>query len=636
MQKQKKYYSSYQEVPERYRFNLEPLLEGKTIDEQLAKIKKITDKLLELRDSQFDSKELFLEYKKHENKYSIAIAKLHNYISNKLSTNVVDTEMNRYDQKLSYQINEFYAKLGAVTNLFYKKIEIIKTWKDEPEVAIYKKEIEAGIEDYKHKLDDGVEDYLTKVAYGQISPYDSFAILSNSEVFFREPETQKEWDDFEKSQGKNRPLVYVVDSKGKKHILNDTTYVDLLKNKDEVLRKNAYQKYNFIYLKHAELFANLYLSHVKNLSADAKSRNFASLTESSIYHDRFKIELLEKLFKSVQKHSYLFERFTKLQAKFFKAKFGKKISRWDRLLELVNIKEFYSIEDAQDLVLKAVAPLGEEYYNQIKKAFADNWVDYHNVPNKRSGAYSIGSSYDIERKYILMNFDYTISSVDTLAHELGHSMHSYYSDKHQDFTNSQYPIILAEIASIFNELMLSDYLLSNSTSEEFSFYILTQMIRTFAATVYNQCLWAEYEHEVYKAVDSGSPIGGYDDFSKIYQDVLSRYESKPRTDIYRFNDYLRAVNVPHFYYGFYVYKYALGYIVANVFFQKYKSEGKKALDDYIKKFLSAGASKWPIELLKDAGVDLDDDRIYEQAFAVLKDQIDQYEKIGNQIFKNKK
>lgn len=608
-------YKKYEEIPEQYRFDLEALLGGKTIEDHLDKLKQFGNKLIELRDEQFDSAANFLNYKKHEEKFMLEFNLVQNYIYNRLSTNLVDEKNKSLEQKFEFQISQFYEQLGPVQNLFYDKLATIKKWKNDPSVAGFSKEIEDLIESKKYKLHDKVEEYLISAGYGSISLDQSFAILSDSETKFADAE----------------------DSKGFKHQVNDTSYRLLLKSQDATLRKNAYSSYYAGYLKHKETFANLWYQHVRYNSTQARVRGYNSLIEACLFPDRFPKEMLQNLFKSVQESAPLLTKYKNAHAKFFETSQGYAPKVWDKSLPLVQVKNRYTVEEAQELVLEAIKPLGKEYVSEIKKAFANRWVDYHNVPNKRSGAYSIGNSYGIERKYILMNFDYTINAVDTLAHELGHSMHSYYSDKHQDVFNSQYPIFLAEIASIFNELMLNDYLLSTSKDDKFKFQILTEMINNFQGTVHRQTLWAEYEHDVYNTIDAGQPIASYKGFEEIYEQVSARYRTsaKPKNIRDQKLSNIFSVIVPHFYYGYYVYKYAIGYIVANVFFQKYKKEGKSALDNYIKNFLSKGCSKWPVELLKDAGIDLGDPGIYKQAFDNLDSYIKQYIEVGNKIFKKK-
>lgn len=275
-----------------------------------------------------------------------------------------------------------------------------------------------------------------------------------------------------------------------------------------------------------------------------------------------------------------------------------------------------------------------EYPEIVKKAIDERWIDYINVPSKRSGAYSIGGAAGMKKIYILMNFDGTLESVNTLCHEMGHSMHSYFSNKCQSPLRSSYPIFLAEIASIFNELLLNDYLISKSKNIQQQFYLLDSSINDFIGTVLRQTMWSNFEFDLYNAIDENKPLNTYEEIEKLYVENEKKYSTTSKSIKLGDPRNVYSVMVPHFYYYFYVYKYALGYIVANVFFQKYKQEGQEALKNYINKFLSAGDIDWPANILKDAGVDIYNEDIYNLAFEVLNQKVDKYIKLGKKIFKN--
>ncbi|ATP59713.1 oligoendopeptidase F [Mesomycoplasma dispar] len=602
-------YKKYSDIPEKHRFDLEILLEGKSIEENFASILAISQQLIAKKDQQFDNVENFLEYKELEAIFGIKYNKIYNYISNNMSVNVIDPIFSQLNERFMFLMSEFEAKLGSVDVIFYKNEDKIRSWISDERVKPYLKDLNYRLENKKHKLEDEVENYLTKSSFGEVSVYNVFSILSNSETKFED----------------------IIDEKGEKLVLNSTNYYNYLKTGSPLVRKTAYENYHNAYLSHKNTFANLLYQHIKSYSVDAKVRNYNSLIESSLSFDRFPVKNLEKLFEFVASAAPIFEKFKKAQKHFYKAKFGTEMNAWDRLVPLVEIKNNYSVEDAQKIVLESIKPLGSEYENVVSQSFEQRWIDYHYVDSKRSGAYSIGGSYGLEKKYILMNFDFTINSVHTLAHELGHSLHSYYSDKHQDYHNSSYPIFLAEIASIFNELMVDDYLLKNQDDDSFKFEILFQKISTFISTVQRQVIWADYESVLYSKIDSGEPISSYDAFVGIYRQILQKYN--PNDPLNDEKPLIYSVIVPHYYYGYYVYKYAIGYLVANVLFQKYKKEGKKALDNYIENFLSKGGSDWPSELLKNAGVDLGDSSIYTEAFALFESQIDEYIRLGKKIFK---
>ena len=211
-------------------------------------------------------------------------------------------------------------------------------------------------------------------------------------------------------------------------------------------------------------------------------------------------------------------------------------------------------------------------------------------------------------------------------------MHSYFSDKHNSLSNSNYKIFVAEIASIFNELMLYDHILTNSDNDELKFKIRYEMMSGFDATVRRQVAWSKYEYNLYKEIEEGKPYSSYSAIAKLYFESLKPFNVWKDKELVEDEQYA-SVYVPHFYYGFYVYKYAIGQLVANIFFGKYKKEGPEALQEYIKKFLSAGGSDFPLNILKNAGVDLNDPKTYKFGFDAARENLAELEKLGDKIFK---
>ncbi|MDK2819406.1 MAG: oligoendopeptidase F family protein, partial [Mycoplasmataceae bacterium] len=424
-----------------------------------------------------------------------------------------------------------------------------------------------------------------------------------------------------------------ISTSGKKTKITLANRSYLLKSSDESVRKTTFNNWNDAYLQHKGTFANLLYQHFKNISTWANTRQFDSSVESLIDEDKVDKQLLTILYDSVQKNIHHFQRFYVLKKKFFLKKFKKPMKSWDGMLPLVNVKFDYTIEEMQKEVYKSLNPMGKEYRDKIREMFDNRWVDYIPVQNKRSGAYSIGGSYGLDKKYILMNFDGSIRSVSTLAHEAGHSMHSFFSDNEQPISLASYPIFLAEIASIFNELMLQDYLLKNTKNDKLKFHLLSEAIEDFEGTVRRQTMWSNYEFDLYNLIDQGKSMSTFDAIKEVYAKNAEKYKIKKNQKFDKDSQLIASVIVPHFYYDFYVYKYAIGFVVANTFFQKYKKDGPDVLEKYINKFLKAGGNDWPVQILKDADIDLYNVNIYDEAFLILKNKIDEYERIGNIIFK---
>lgn len=606
-----KKYNSYSDVEEKYKWDIEDILGNKTYQQLEDEYFDLYSKIIEVKDSKYNSLDQYVEYIELSKKFLILGNRISNYLDNKLNINIVDPTINKTISLFETKSQEYAKKLGSEANRIFQHKDKIKTWINDDRLIEVKKDLEATLQELDHKLSDDVENYLNDTASGSPVPEDIFSIISDSEVDF------------------GNVLI-----KNKKIKITEGNRIALLKNKDEQVRKNVYFNYLNGYLKNKQSLARLLYQHIKEISVNALYRKYNSSLESILLQDHVDKKLLNIIYDAVQKHMYIFKKYNNAKKQFFKAKFNKKLEKWDYFLDLVNVKSSYTIEEAQKILLDVISIMPYEYPEVVKKAIDERWIDYINVPSKRSGAYSIGGAAGMKKIYILMNFDGTLESVNTLCHEMGHSMHSYFSNKCQSPLRSSYPIFLAEIASIFNELLLNDYLISKSKNIQQQFYLLDSSINDFIGTVLRQTMWSNFEFDLYNAIDENKPLNTYEEIEKLYVENEKKYSTTSKSIKLGDPRNVYSVMVPHFYYYFYVYKYALGYIVANVFFQKYKQEGQEALKNYINKFLSAGDIDWPANILKDAGVDIYNEDIYNLAFEVLNQKVDKYIKLGKKIFKN--
>lgn len=606
-----KKYNSYSDVEEKYKWDIEDILGNKTYQQLEDEYFDLYSKIIEIKDSKYNSLDQYVEYIELSKKFLILGNRISNYLDNKLNINIVDPTINKTISLFETKSQEYAKKLGSEANRIFQHKDKIKTWINDKRLIEVKKDLEATLQELDHKLSDDVENYLNDTAGGSPVPEDIFSIISDSEVDF------------------GNVLI-----KNKKIKITEGNRIALLKNKDEQVRKDVYFNYLNGYLKNKQSLARLLYQHIKEISVNALYRKYNSSLESILLQDHADKKLLNIIYDAVQKHMYIFKKYNNAKKQFFKAKFNKKLEKWDYFLDLVNVKSSYTIEEAQKILLDVISIMPYEYPEVVKKAIDERWVDYVNVPSKRSGAYSIGGAAGMKKIYILMNFDGTLESVNTLCHEMGHSMHSYFSNKCQSPLRSSYPIFLAEIASIFNELLLNDYLISKSKNIQQQFYLLDSSINDFIGTVLRQTMWSNFEFDLYNAIDENKPLNTYEEIEKLYVENEKKYSTTSKSIKLGDPRNVYSVMVPHFYYYFYVYKYALGYIVANVFFQKFKQEGQEALKNYINKFLSAGDIDWPANILKDAGVDIYNEDIYNLAFEVLNQKVDKYIKLGKKIFKN--
>ena len=259
----------------------------------------------------------------------------------------------------------------------------------------------------------------------------------------------------------------------------------------------------------------------------------------------------------------------------------------------------YPYEDAKNIVLDALQLMGDDYLNSLRTAFENRWVDVYETKAKKSGAYSSGTTYGVH-PYVLLNWTDLLNDVFTLAHEMGHNIHSYYTGKTQPFPYANYSIFLAEVASTFNESLLLDYLIANSESREEKLYLLEKYLNNITSTVYRQVMFAEFENTVYTKTEKGEALTK-DILCELYRNVYQKYWG-PGMVMNKEEEYTWA-RVPHFYYNFYVYQYATGFAASEVLANKVKNEGAPAVKSYLD-FLKAGSSDYPINILKNAGVDM--------------------------------
>jgi len=332
----------------------------------------------------------------------------------------------------------------------------------------------------------------------------------------------------------------------------------------------------------------------------AKNRKYESVLESSLNANNIPISVYENLINQIHNNLPTLHRFLKLKAKMLGVK---DLHYYDLYTPLVKSVKFkFTVEEGQKLLLDVFKPMGEEYVSTVKKSFDERWIDYIPTTGKRSGAYSSGAQYELH-PYILMNWTDDYESVSTLAHELGHTMHSYFSNKNQTFVNAQYPIFVAEIASTMNENLLNNYMVNNVKSDEEKLYLLGSYLDLLRTTIFRQTSFAEFEWEVHKRIEKGEPVTG-EDLSKLYLDIVRKYYGH-NEGACTVDDYIAYewAYIPHFVnYTYYVYQYSTSLIYATAFAEKVINEGQPAVDKFYN-ILKGGSSDYPIELIKKAGID---------------------------------
>jgi oligoendopeptidase F len=469
---------------------------------------------------------------------------------------------------------------------------------ESPDLEFFKVDIERKLRYRPFTLSQKEEALLAASAEVARIPQNTFSMLDNADL----------------------KLGSIKDTEGRDVTITQGNFQSLLQNRDRRVRKDAFETFYRAYEGHKHTFAALLSGSVKKDIFYARTRNYSSVREKAMFTEDIPTEVYDNLISTV--HARLEPLYKYFQIR--KRMLGlDELRVYDCSVPLVeNVIWDMAYDEAVEKIGQSLAPLGSEYVEIMKKGLLkERWVDRYENKGKRSGAYSSGC-YD-SHPFILMNYlNDNINSVYTLAHEAGHSMHSYFSKVTQPYLYSNYTIFVAEVASTFNEALLTRYLLNQDIDREMKIYLVCREIDNFRGTLYRQTMFAEFEHLMYAAAESGEPLT-VESFQRIYQELLERYFGgnvvlDPCLA-------LECFRIPHFYFGFYVYKYATGISAAYALVERVTHGGDQELQDYLN-FLKSGGSKFPIDLLKGAGVDMSSPKPIETAlhkFSELVDQLDE-------------
>ena len=441
-----------------------------------------------------------------------------------------------------------------------------------------------------HTLDEKGERMLAMLSDVSESPSDTFGMLESVDMTFPE----------------------VTDEKGDAAALSHGNFIVYMTSPDRRVRREAYEKYFGEFKRYINTFASLYSGSVKFDTYFADVRGFDSALEASLFSSNVPVSVYESLIEAI--HSALgdMKKYTDLRRRVLGLD---SIDMYDLYCPMVSgVRDSYTFEEACDLVKRALAPLGEDYGRLLERAFSEGWIDVYENAGKTTGAFSCGV-YGAH-PYVLLNYTGTIDDVFTLAHELGHAMHSHFSSEAQDFANHNYTIMVAEVASTVNEVLLTKYLLKVETDSARRAYILNHFLEGFRTTVFRQTLFAEFEKLAHEAHKSGTPLTA-DSLNEIYRDLNLLYYSG--VDVGELHS-IEWARIPHFYRAFYVYQYATGFCSAVAIAQNIIDTGDPS--DYFK-FLKTGASDYPIEELKLTGIDLTSPEPVKRAMDVFAHTVDE-------------
>lgn len=414
-------------------------------------------------------------------------------------------------------------------------------------------------------------------------------------------------------------LGKIRNEEGERVTLTPYNFSTFLMSKDRNVRKDAFNKKQKFYKEHINTISSLYIGKVKSNYFLSKTRKYNSILEMALFSDNVDTKLYNNLIDITNKNTKYLKEYYKLKEK----SLGYKLHMYDLYVnssKMPNLKVKY--EDGIKLVNKALEPLGKDYLEKFNYLLNNRCVDVYPKDKKRSGAYEWGS-YGV-LPYVSLNYENTIDSVSTLAHEMGHAMHTYYSDLNQDFLYAGYPIFLAEIASTVNEILLSEYLLKNADTKEEKEYYLIEFLDKFKATVYRQVMFAEFEKTVHETYEKGEVLT-----KDLICDIYYKLNKKHFSPVVKVDEMIKYewARIPHFYDSFYVYKYATGFISALIIADRLLND-KTFKDKYIK-FLSSGGYSYPLDLLKSIDIDLTDKNTLNRAFDIFNEKIELLKELEN-------
>lgn len=407
-----------------------------------------------------------------------------------------------------------------------------------------------------------------------------------------------------------------VDAEGGKHPLSQGTFVSLEESSDRVLRKSAYENLYHTFGSYRNTAASILNAQNKQLKFFAEARKYATAFEASLDETQVPTSVYLNLIEAVHRNLDKMHRYVRLRKKLLGVEELHFYDIYTPLLSEVDKK--IPFDEAKQTVYDGLAPLGEEYRKILKEGFDNRWIDVYQNVGKRSGAYSAGAAV---HPYVLLNYTGTLDSQFTLAHEMGHALHSYLSNKHQNPVDANYVIFVAEVASTCNEALLMEYLLGKTTDKKERAYLINHFLDQFKGTLYRQTMFAEFELNIGKMAAQGKTLTAevlceeYRKLNQLYygEDIVVDDEIA-----------MEWARIPHFYYNYYVFQYATGYSAAIALSRKILSEGESAVKDYLG-FLSGGCSKTPIDLLKGAGVDMTGPEPVEQALELFGKLLDEME-----------
>ena len=564
----------------------------------LEKAKKLTGEYAAFAGKLGQSAEQLLGYMELEEKVAVLADALGNYAMRRSDE---DARVSKY-QAMVGRVMSAYVELNSASSFATPEIMAISDetmeqfYADCPALERYRRCLDNIRRRRAHVLSPAEEKLLAAAGEMASAPDNIYGMFNDADVTFPD----------------------AVDSEGNRHPLSQGTYISYMESSDRALRRSAFENLYHTYGAYKNTISAVLSAQVKQLQFFAQARKYNSSLEASLDATNVPVAVYTNLIEAVHKNMDKMYRYVDLRKKLLGVD---ELHMYDLYTPLVEgVAKRASIGEAKQTVYDALAPLGDDYRKILKEGFDNRWIDVYENAGKRSGAYSAGARV---HPFVLMNYTGTLDSEFTLAHEMGHALHSYLSNRTQNPLDAEYVIFVAEVASTCNEALLMEYLLGKTTDKKERAYLINHFLEQFRTTLYRQTMFAEFEMNIGKLAQEGTALtpdvlnAEYRRLNRLYfgENIVLDDEID-----------MEWMRIPHFYYNYYVFQYATGYAAAIALSRRILREGESAVKDYIG-FLSGGCSKSPIDLLKGAGVDMSTTKPVEEALALFGELIDEMEEL---------
>ncbi|MBQ2257665.1 MAG: oligoendopeptidase F [Lachnospiraceae bacterium] len=593
-------YEKRSDVPKEYTWAVEDLYTSDDAwKEDLENIKNLIPKIESYQGKLGESAQTLLAFLKLQDEVSILLDRFANYSMRKADE---DTKNTTY-QGFKDQTTGIYVAISSAFSFAEPEILAIPDatlddfYRTETNLNVYKRYINDIRRKKAHILSNAEERILAAAGDLAQAPDDIYGLLNNADMTFES----------------------VTDVEGNRLAVTHASFIPLLHNYDRGVRKDAFESLYKTYAQHRNTSAALLSAQMKQLNFFAKMRKYDSPLEAALDNNNVNPQVYYNLIEAVHENMDAMYQYVRLRKKLLKVD---RLHMYDLYVPMVSDAEReISFDETKENIREALSVLGDDYVAMLDEGFNNRWIDIYENEGKRSGAYSCGCRV---HPLVLLNYKNNLDSEFTTVHEMGHALHSYLSNKNQPVIDSDYVIFVAEVASTCNEALLMQYLLKKTTDKKERAYLINYFLEQFRTTLYRQTMFAEFELKMSELVQNGESINA-DSACKIYHDLIDLYFGSDIVHDAQID--LEWARIPHFYYNFYVYQYATGFSAAIALSQKILTEGEPAVKAYKENFLSAGCSKDPVSILKDAGVDMSTKKPVEEALKLFRSLVAELEEL---------